>query len=155
MSFPPPLNHTPGQYNLFWGPISQYRPRFRPFTHTIPFTYPDRSRNVSAGFATSNHPLKKTPGRSPAALSFNAATQSSFNGNEYTFQFINVIPFRVARSVIPFRSIMNSAKLIRPIASTRIVSFGLALSVLGNSIVFSPSRRSNFPTYLPSTNTVA
>ncbi len=65
------------------------------------------------------------------------------------------MPFNVARSVIPFLSIKCCAKLIGPIASTRIVSFGFALSVLGGSLVLSAPRLSSFPTDLPSAKSVA
>src|ERR1017187_10551239 len=75
----------------------------------------------------------------------NRWTYSSLSGSEYTCQFISVMPFSVTRSVIPFRSIMACPKLIRPIPSTRIVSTGLGLSVLGRAMVSTPSRRSSLP----------
>ena len=88
--------------------------------------------------------LKNIPGRT-VSVCFSLDTYSVDMGILNASQFINVIPFRVTRSVIPLRSIICAAKLMRPILSTRISSTGFSTLDTGRSIECCPKVRSMLP----------
>ena len=51
--FSPSRSSGAGMYSRFCGPISQKRPRVKPFNSTVPLPQPGSSRKVSAFSSTS------------------------------------------------------------------------------------------------------
>ena len=105
ISLTPFFSHGAGQYNFFWGPICQYRPRLWPFIQITPFVYLLVSMNVSATVSSVKVPLKMPPGRSAGArLLGSAVTHCSLSGKGNICQCVSTVSPSFTLPTIPLRS---------------------------------------------------